>query len=72
MTAEDITASVLLLYGAFLVWGGFTAIRVLTGLVQPARPAGFVALRLTSVWSVGLVSALLGFALVSNGVGMYS
>jgi hypothetical protein len=72
MAAEDITASILLIYGAFLVWGGLTAIRVFTGLVQPVRPASFVALRLTSVWSVGLVSALLGFTLVTNALGMYS
>ena len=72
MALEDIAASVLLAYGAFLVWGGFTAIRVFTGLVQPVRPAGFVALRLTSVWSVGGVAALGGITLISNAVGMYS
>jgi hypothetical protein len=72
MAAEDITASILLAYGAFLVWGGLTAIRVCTGLVQPARPAGFVALRLTSVWSVGGVAALGGITLISNALGMYS
>jgi hypothetical protein len=72
MAAEDITASILLAYGAFLVWGGLTAIRVLTGLVQPERPVGFVALRLTSVWSVGGVAALGGITLISNALGMYS
>jgi hypothetical protein len=72
MTAEDLAASILLAYGAFLLWGGFTAIRVFTGLVQPPRPAPFVALRLTSVWSVGLASALLGVALVTSALGMYS
>jgi hypothetical protein len=72
MAAEDITASVLLAYGAFLLWGGFTAVRVLTGLVQPVRPAGFTALRLTSVWSVGAVCALLGVALVTRALDLYS
>lgn len=72
MDAEDITASILLVYGAFLVWGGFTAIRVFTGLVQPSRPASFVALRLTSVWTVGAVSAFLGIVLISNALGMFS
>jgi hypothetical protein len=72
MAAEDITASILLAYGAFLVWGGYTAIRVFTGLVQPARPAGFVALRLTSVWTVGIVSAFLGVALISESLRLFS
>jgi hypothetical protein len=72
MAAEDITASILLAYGAFLVWGGFTAIRVFTGLIQPVRPASFVALRLTSVWTVGAVSAVIGVALISNALGMFS
>jgi len=72
MAAEDFTASILLAYGAFLVWGGFTAIRVFTGLIQPARPASFAALRLTSVWTVGAVTAFLGLALISNALGMFS
>ncbi len=72
MAAEDITASILLAYGAFLIWGGFKAIRVLTGLIQPDRPASFTALRLTSVWSVGAVSALMGVALVSRALNLYS
>lgn len=72
MAAGDIAACILLAYGAFLVWGGFTAIRVFTGLVQPARPPGFVALRLTSVWSVGGVAALGGITLISNALGMFS
>ena len=71
MAAEDITATVLLTYGAFLVWGGVTAIRVFSGLVQPSRPAHFVALHLTSVWTVGIVSAVVGFSVLYQGLGLY-
>jgi hypothetical protein len=72
MAAEDITASILLAYGAFLVWGGVKATRLLTGLIQPTRPAGFVALRLTSVWSVGAVAAIAGISLISRALSLYS
>lgn len=71
MGAEDITATVLLTYGAFLIWGGVTAIRVFSGLAQPVRPAHFVALHMTSVWMVGIVSAVIGLTVLYRGVGLY-
>jgi len=72
MEPQDITASILILYGAFLVWGGGTAIRVFTGLVQPVRPQHFVALHLTSIWVVGAVSVLIGATILYHGLGAYS
>ena len=72
MESQDVTASVLLLYGVFLVWGGGTAIRVFTGLVQPVRPAHFVALHLASIWTVGVVSMLIGVAILYRGLGLYN
>jgi hypothetical protein len=71
MSADDITATVLLTYGAFLIWGGVTAIRVFSGLVQPSRPAHFVALHLTSVWTVGIISALIGASVLYSGLALY-
>jgi hypothetical protein len=72
MESHDITASILLIYGAFLVWGGITAIKVFTGLVQPIRPAHFVALHLTSIWTVGAVSMLIGIAILYRGLSLYA
>jgi len=57
-----------LLYGAALLWGSVTAIRVLSGLVMPQRPAHFVYLRQASIWSVGVVTALAALALMGQAL----
>ncbi len=55
-------------YGAFLIWGGVTAIRVLGGLVIAPRPPAFVRLRLAAIWSVGLSAVASGLAMAAYGL----
>ena len=55
-------------YGAFLVWGGVTAIRVLGGLVIAPRPAGFVWLRRSAIWTVGVAAIASGLTLAAHGL----
>ena len=53
-----------LVYGSFLIWGGYTAIRFMAPMVIAPRPAAYVRMRLAAIWSVGLASALSGLALL--------
>jgi hypothetical protein len=55
-------------YGTFLVWGGVTAIRVLGGLVIAPRPAAYVWLRRTAIWSVGAAAITIGLSLAVQGL----
>ena len=57
-----------LLYATFLMWGGFTAIRVLSPLVIAPRPAAYVAMRQAAIWSVGLASISAGLSLVADAI----
>ena len=57
-----------LAYGGFLIWGGVTAIRVLSRLVTPSLPAPFLCLRQASIWSVGSASTVIGLAVVFQGL----
>ncbi len=68
MAAADIIYLLVLAYGAFLLWSGFTAVRVLTNLVRPSRPAPFVCLHLTSIWMVGLAAMFSGLALLYESI----
>ena len=65
---EPIIVTVAIAYGSFLVWGGVTAIRVLCGLVLAPKPAPFVYLRLTSIWSVGSSAVIIGLAIALQGI----
>ncbi len=57
-----------LLGGTGLIWAGWRTTNLLTRLVRPARPPGFVALHMTAVWSVGISSALCGVTLITQGI----
>ena len=57
-----------LLYGTFLIWGGFTAIRFMAPMVIAPRPAVYVHMRLAAIWSVGLVSVLTGLMLLAEAI----
>jgi hypothetical protein len=65
---ESFIVAVAIVYGVFLVWGGVTAIRVLGRLVLAPRPASFVYLRLTSIWSVGSCAVMIGLAIALHGL----
>ena len=65
---EPIIVAVAVAYGIFLVWGGVTAIRVLGSLVLAPKPASFVYLRLTSIWSVGSCAVMIGLAIALQGL----
>ncbi len=65
---EAIEASLPLFFGTCLLWAGFNMTRTLTRLARPARPAGFVALHMTAVWSVGIASVLCGATLIAYGI----
>ena len=54
--------------GAFLIWGGVMAIRVLGGLVIAPRPAGFVWLRRSAIWTVGVAAIASGLTLAAHGL----
>ncbi len=55
-------------YGTFLIWGGVTAIRVLGGLVIAPRPAAFVWLRKSAIWTVGAAAIANGLTLAAHGL----
>jgi hypothetical protein len=55
-------------YGAFLIWGGVTAIRVLGGLVIAPRPAAFVWLRRSAIWTAGAAAIASGLTLAAHGM----
>lgn len=65
---ESFIVAIAVAYGVFLVWGGVTAIRVLGRLVLAPRPASFVYLRLTSIWSVGSCAVMVGLAIALQGL----
>jgi hypothetical protein len=45
--------AVALVYATFLIWGGITAIRFMAPMVIAPRPALYVHMRLTAIWTVG-------------------
>ena len=57
-----------LVYGTFLIWGGFTAIRFMAPMVIAPRPATYVHMRLAAIWSVGLVSIFTGVVLLAQAI----
>jgi uncharacterized membrane protein len=57
-----------LFYGGVLLWAATSITRHLVRLVRPTRPAHFVALHLTAVWSVGTTAALCAIALILYGL----
>lgn len=65
---ESFIAALAVSYGIFLIWGGVTAIRVLGRLVLAPKPASFVYLRLTSIWSVGSSAVIIGLAIALQGI----
>lgn len=56
--------AVALVYATFLIWGGITAIRFMAPMVIAPRPALYVHMRLTAIWSVGLAAIICGLMLV--------
>jgi len=65
---EAMGVVVALFYGGVLLWAATSITRHLVRLVRPTRPAHFVALHLTAVWSVGTVAALTAIALILYGL----
>ena len=57
-----------LVYATFLIWGGITAIRFMAPMVIAPRPALYVHMRLTAIWSVGLAAIACGLVLVENTI----
>jgi len=53
-----------LFYGGVLLWLAVGITRHLVRLVRPSRPAHFVALHMTAVWSVGTAATLAACALI--------
>jgi hypothetical protein len=62
LDAAGIVAS--LFYGGVLLWAAISITRHLTRLVRPNRPAHFVALNMTAVWSVGTAATLAALTLI--------
>lgn len=58
----------MLVYATFLIWGGTTAIRFMAPMVIAPRPALYVNMRLTAIWSVGLTSIMCGLALIHHAI----
>lgn len=57
-----------LVYATFLIWGGITAIRFMAPMVIAPRPALYVNMRLTAIWSVGLCAIVYGLALIQYAI----
>lgn len=57
-----------LFYGGVLLWLAVGITRHLVRLVRPTRPAPFVALHMTAVWSVGTAATLTALALIAYGL----
>ena len=57
-----------LFYGGLLLWAAQSITRHLVRLVRPSRPAPFVALHMTAVWSVGTAATLAAVALILYGL----
>jgi hypothetical protein len=53
-----------LFYGGVLLWAAISITRHLTRLVRPGRPAHFVALHMTAVWSVGTAATVAALTLI--------
>ncbi|HET8944464.1 MAG TPA: hypothetical protein VFO59_06745 [Dehalococcoidia bacterium] len=60
--------AIALVYATFLIWGGITAIRFMAPMVIAPRPALYVHMRLTAIWSVGLAAIICGLMLVENTI----
>ncbi len=59
-----------LLYGTVLIWAAMNLTRTLVQMVRPHRPAAFVCLHLTAVWSVGLAAVVAGITLILQGLAL--
>jgi hypothetical protein len=57
-----------LVYSTFLIWGGITVIRFMAPMVIAPRPALYVNMRLTAIWSVGLASVVCGLAVLQETI----
>ena len=55
-------------YGGLLLWAATSITRHLVRLVRPSRPAPFVCLHMTAVWSVGTAATLTALALIMYGL----
>lgn len=65
----DIALSVAaLVYATFLMWAGMTAIRFMAPMVIAPRPALYVNMRLTAIWSVGLTAIACGLTLAVDAI----
>jgi hypothetical protein len=61
---EALGVVIALFYGGVLLWLAVSITRHLVRLVRPTRPAHFVALHMTAVWSVGTAATLTACALI--------
>lgn len=69
----DALGAILVLFcGTAFVWIAVNLTAHLVRLVRPPRPAHFVCLHMTAVWSVGSVSVLVGLTLIAQGLAMLS
>ncbi len=57
-----------LVYSTFLIWGGITAIRFMAPMVIAPRPALYVHMRMTAIWSVGLAAIACGLVLAESAI----
>lgn len=57
-----------LFYGTVLLWAAVNITGHLTRVVRVPRPAPFVCLHMTTVWTVGSVSVLTGLALIAQAL----
>ena len=57
-----------LLYGTVLLWAAVNITSHLTRVVRVPRPAPFVFFHMTTVWTVGSVSVLMGLTMILQGL----
>ncbi len=65
-------AILVLFCGTAFVWVAVNLTVYLTRLVRPPRPAHFVCLHMTTVWTVGSVSVIVGLSLIGQGLTILS